>query len=42
MNSQCPACGAHVDDELVEGDDSGESATCPECGVSSPLDDWMD
>ncbi len=39
---ECPKCGAligydHVQE--VEGDDN--ACGCPECGESSPTDDWF-
>lgn len=42
MNSECPACGVLVDDSEVEEADTDDSAKCPECGVMSPLDDWVE
>lgn len=38
---ECPKCGALVAYELVEVVDDESAAGCPDCGESSPTDDWF-
>lgn len=39
---ECPKCSALVPYECVEVVDDDEGAAgCPECGESSPTDDWF-
>jgi rubredoxin len=39
----CPACGVGVTArKLFEECSDGDNSICPECGVSSPDEDWTE
>ena len=43
MNLLCPACGASLEvDELFETADGDSASVCPECGVSSSDEDFVE